>query len=85
MTVIGQSENNFEPSLLGLQTYDTDRNTVERIRARCLEALEIQRRTNRAEGPLLTAWRKWLEPAIALGIGAFYLAMAFSSSLALLR
>jgi len=75
----------FEAGLRGLHTHDADPGRVERIRARCLAALALERQRERARRSRFTAWRIWLEPAVACGLSALYLVAAFSSSLALLR
>jgi hypothetical protein len=36
-------------------------------------------------GRFAQAWRSWLEPAVALGLSALYLAAAVGDTLALLR
>lgn len=82
---IGESLDELEAGLARLQAYDADPQRVERIRARCLAALEAQRRRPHGCSSFLAAWRQWLEPAAAFGLSALYLAAAVSSSLALLR
>ncbi len=68
-----------------LRTHDADPRRVERTRARCLAALAAQRREQQPRRPPLTLWPEWLETALALGLGTFYLAVAFTSSIALLH
>jgi hypothetical protein len=75
----------FDIGLGGLRTYDADPERVERIRARCLAALMAQRQKERARRLRFNAWRRRLEPALALGLSALYLAAAVSGSLALLQ
>lgn len=82
---MNESRNNLETGLAHLQTFDADPHRVERIRARCLAALEAQRRRNRGRTSFVADWRRWLEPAAALGLSALYLAAAISSSIALFR
>ena len=79
------SRDESETGLASLQTYDIDPQKVERIRARCLAALDLQRRRSRGKRSLLAGWRRWFEPAAAFGLSAIYLAVAVTSSLALLR
>jgi hypothetical protein len=55
---------------------------VERIRARCLAALEAQRRRAQGSSAFRAAWY-WLEPTAAFALSALYLTAAVSSSLAL--
>ena len=69
-------------SEMKLRVYDADPERVERIRARCVVLLEERRskgevRTSRASG-----WRGRLEPAVAVGLGALYLADAVIRALA---
>ena len=78
------SRDEIESGLTGLQTFDADPQRVERIRARCLAALAAQRRGERGVPERLAGWRRWLEPAVAFGLSALYLAAAVASSLALL-
>ncbi len=82
---INGSRDEFGLSLAGLQTHDAGAKRIERIRARCLVALEAQQRRNRGCSPSPAAWRCWLEPAAAFALGGFYLAAAIGSSLALFR
>ena len=72
-----------EEGLRALRAHDASEARVERIRDRCLAALEARRprlRPARAVG-----WRDWLEPAFALGLGALYLAEAVTRALAVYR
>jgi len=71
--------------LAGLRTCDADPQRVERIRVRCLAALEAQRRRERSRRPRLADWPRRLELSAVLGLSALYLAVAITSSLALLR
>ncbi len=73
-----------EPVLASLQIQDTTAKRAERIRARCLAALEAQRQHDLKHRPILNAWRRWLEPALALALSALYLAAAIKSSLSFL-
>ncbi len=68
-----------------LRVHDADPERVERIRSRCVAVLERRRREVEAHGPRAAAPRGWLEPAVALGICAFYLAEVFARALAVFR
>ena len=68
-----------------LRVHDADPERVERIRARCLSALAAQRRRAAAGVPDAAGERGWLEPAVALGLGAIYLADAVARALAVFR
>jgi len=68
-----------------LRTYDADPERVEMIRARCVAALRARRQRERVRRLRSAIWMAWLEPAIAFGLCALYLATAFTSSLALYR
>jgi hypothetical protein len=57
---------------------------VERIRVRCVAALAARRRRDEAGCARPSYRRGWLEPAVALGLSAIYLAAAIRTSLALL-
>jgi hypothetical protein len=75
----------IETDLSALRVHDASPERVERIRGRCV-ALLVARRTaeeGRARHPL--PWLAWLEPALALGLGALYLAEAVTRALALYR
>ncbi len=69
-----------EPDFTILQVHDAPVQTAERIRARCQAALESQH-----PRPVMVAWRRWLEPALAIAASAVYVAAAISSSVHLLR
>ncbi len=75
----------LEGDLAGLRTYDADPQKVEQIRARCLRALEVQRRRERAGRLRLAQWRNQLELAAACGLSCLYLAAAVATSLSFLR
>ena len=79
-----ESRDEIQIGIAGLQTWDADPLSVERIRVRCLAALGAQRRKERAERSRLADWRCWLEPTVAFGLSAIYLAAAVASTLALL-
>ena len=66
-----------------LRRHDATPECAERIRARCTAALAA-RRTALAPRPS-SSWRSWVEPALALGLGALYIAEAFSRALAVYR
>jgi hypothetical protein len=75
----------IEAGLTGLCVHDAYPERVERIRLRCVAALAAQRRRDQARRARPFIWRGWLEPAVALGLSAIYLAAAIRTSLALLR
>jgi len=72
-------------SEIRLRVHDAAPERVERIRARCVAVLERRRREVRAHGARATAPRGSLEPAIAVGLCALYLAEAFARALAAFR
>jgi hypothetical protein len=72
-----------DAALSRLRTDDVGSERIERIRARCLEALAAQRPRTRPEH--LGSWRRLLEPSFAFGLSALYLAAAFEGALALFR
>jgi hypothetical protein len=73
----------FDDELDSLPGYDASPERVERIRARCLTALAARRCATRRLPARRAAWREWLEPAFALGLGACYLAAAIGTALRL--
>ncbi len=72
-------------SEIRLRVHDADPERVERIRARCLSVLEQRRREAEASRPRAAAPRGRLEPAVAVGLCALYLAEAFARALAAFR
>jgi hypothetical protein len=74
-----------ETDLSALRVHDAPPERVERIRARCVSVLEARGRRAQTRGPRAAAWRGWLEPALALGLGALYLAEAVTRALAVYR
>jgi hypothetical protein len=68
-----------------LRVYDAGPARVERIRARCVSALEARRRETEAVGSQVSGRRAWLEPALAVGLGVLYLADAVVRALAVCR
>ena len=68
-----------------LRVHDADPERVERIRSRCVAVFERRRREFEAHGSRAEAKRGWLEPAVAVGLCALYLAEAFARALALYR
>jgi hypothetical protein len=72
-----------DAALSGLRTYDADPLRIERIRVRCIAGLSAH--ADRRQAPHSPGWQRWLVPAIAIGISAFYLVVALESALALLR
>ncbi len=79
------SRNECEKDLAGLPTIDADPERIERIRARCLHALNAQHPHKPALRTALATWRRRLELAAAFSLSAVYLAAAITSSLTLLR
>jgi hypothetical protein len=65
-----------------LRVYDADPERVEQIRARCVALLEARRSRGGARGARAPGWRGRLEPAVAVGLGALYLADAVIRALA---
>jgi hypothetical protein len=74
-----------EEGLSALRVHDAAPEGVERIRARCLAALAERRQAGEARAGGAASWRAWLEPALALGLGALYLAEAVTRALAVYR
>jgi anti-sigma factor RsiW len=74
-----------EEALRALRAHDAGRERAERIRARCVAALEARRKVEVAAKGRGAAWRAWLEPAFAMGLGALYLAEAVTRALAVYR
>lgn len=72
-------------SEVNLRVHDADPDRVERIRARCVCVLQARQREAEARRQPGPAWRNWVEPALATGLGALYLADAFARALALFR
>jgi hypothetical protein len=56
-----------------------------RATANCLSVLERQRHETEGRGSRAPAWRSWLEPAVAVGLCALYLAEAVTHALAAFR
>jgi len=71
--------------LSALRVHDAGPERVERIRARCLSVLESQRRRAELTRRSGRRWTAWLEPALALGLGALFLAEAVSRALSVYR
>ena len=74
-----------DEGLSALRVHDASPERVERIRARCLEVLASRRQKEGSRGRRLAGWRSWLEPAVALSLGALYLAEAVTRALAVYR
>jgi hypothetical protein len=74
-----------EEALSTLRVHDAAPERVERTRARCLAVLAARRGKRVPRGGGVTGWRSWLEPAVALGLGALYLADAVVRALAVYR
>ncbi len=79
---VASAGNLFAMTLRGLAVHDADPVRVERLRARCLAALTAQRPDGHRRR--MAGWA-WLEPALALGPGALYVAAATANAVALLR
>jgi hypothetical protein len=77
--------NAVDGDLSALRVHDASMERVERIRARCVAALAAGRKTEEARAGRPATWRAWLEPALAFGLGALYLAEAVARALALYR
>ncbi len=75
----------FEDSLAELRRLDIDPESIIRIRARCVRALEAQHRGRLSLLPRPARWRNRLELAAAFGLCIVYLAAAVASGLSLLR
>jgi hypothetical protein len=71
-----------DEGLCALRAHDASPKRVERIRARCLAVLEVRGRKEKARQDVVAGWRGWLEPALALGLSALYLAEAVTRALA---
>jgi len=74
-----------EEGLSALRVHDASPERVERTRARCVAALAARRTAKEAGAGRAAPWRVWLEPALALGLGALYLAEAMTRALAVYR
>jgi hypothetical protein len=72
-------------SEIRLRVHDADPARAERIRARCVALLERRRREAEAHRSRVPAPRGWLEPAVAVGLCALYLAEAFARAVAVFR
>ncbi len=79
------SRHELDKDLAGLPTLDAGPERIERIRTRCLNALEAKHGLNPRLRTALSPWRPRLELAAAFSLGVVYLAAAVTSSLALLR
>jgi len=84
---IRESDDAVEEVLSALRVHDADPERIERIRARCLSALSAPRRRTEAKERRTPrpAWTAWIEPALALGLGALFLADAVIRALAVYR
>jgi hypothetical protein len=83
MTTMRDPWDAFADELDSLPGYDASPERVERIRARCLAALAARRWATLRLPVRRAAWREWLVPAFALGLGACYLAAAIGTALRL--
>jgi hypothetical protein len=82
-----ESDDEVDEALSAVRAHDAGPERAERIRSRCLSALSARRRgtgvrERRSGSP---AWTAWLEPALALGLGALFLADAVIRALAVYR
>ena len=82
---IWEEDNAVAEALSALRVRDASPERVERIRAQCLSALASGRDKRESRASRLAGWRGWLEPALALGLGALYLAEAVVRALAVYR
>jgi hypothetical protein len=76
----------YDAELDGLRVHDAPPARVEQIRGRCLATLAARRRKLSqppVSRPAWLGWLGWLEPAVALGLSAFYLAAAIGTALQL--
>ncbi len=71
--------------LASLQTHDAEALRVQRIRDKCLNSLEVQRKRNSVPSVFLAAWQRWMEPAAAFALSALYIAAAIGSTFRLFR
>lgn len=74
-----------EEDLAALRVHDASPERAERIRARCVAVLAARREADEKRTERPVPWRAWLEPALALGLGALYLAEAITRALAVYR
>jgi len=80
-----EPEDAVEADLSDLRVHDASPERVERIRGRCVSVLAARRKAEEARAGHAAPWRDWLEPALALGLGALYLAEAVTRALAVYR
>ena len=71
--------------LSALRVHDASPESVERTRARCVAVLAARRKAEDARAGRAAPWRAWLEPALALGLGALYLVEAVTRAVAVYR
>jgi ferric-dicitrate binding protein FerR (iron transport regulator) len=74
-----------DAGLSALRAHDADPRRARAIRERCLAALSARRAHDAAREERTASRRAWLEPALALGLGALYLASAVIRALAVYR
>jgi RNA polymerase sigma factor (sigma-70 family) len=82
---VWESGDAVDEGLSALRVHDASPERVERIRTRCLEELASRHQRKELRSRRLAGWRIWLEPAVALGLGALYLADAVTRALAVYR
>ena len=75
----------LDAGLSALRVHDADPRRARAIRERCLAALSAGRARAAARDERTASWHTWLEPALALGLGALYLASAVIRALAVYR
>jgi hypothetical protein len=85
MSVTWDPENSVEEALASMRVHDASPERVERTREKCLAVLAARRRRQGSRAASVVGWRSWLEPAVALGLGALYLADALVRVLAVYR
>jgi len=80
-----EPEDEVAEDLCALRVHDASPERVERTRACCVGVLAARRKAEAARAGRAAPWRAWLEPALALGLGALYLAEAVTRALAVYR
>ena len=71
--------------LSALRVHDASPERVERTRTRCVAVLAARRKAEVARAGRAASWRAWLEPALALGLGALFLVEAVTRAIAVYR
>jgi hypothetical protein len=83
--VMWEPDDKVEEALSALRVHDASPERIERVRTRCVAVLVSRRGKSEARRETLGGLRSWLEPALALGLGALYLAEAVTRALAVYR